>query len=290
IGLIGYPLRHSLSPDFQQAAFDYHRLDIHYETWETPPKMLQAAMARLKQSDVIGANITLPYKEKALNFVDAVDDSIREIGAVNTIINRKGKLQAYNTDVEGFLHSLDIEAKFDPRGKRATILGAGGAARAVCFALLRRDTSLLVIVNRTIERAETLVKLGLNYVARVGKTAEIVFLPCHSSQLREAIQNSHLIVNCTTMGMRHSPGENQSPLVANWIPQNALVYDLVYNPPETTLLREAKKAGASTLSGLAMLVYQGAASFRIWTGREAPLDIMFSAAREGIAQYEAGGI
>ncbi|MBM4453614.1 MAG: shikimate dehydrogenase [Chloroflexi bacterium] len=280
IGLIGYPLRHSLSPDFQQAALDYYHLDVHYEAWETSPKMLRAVVDKLRQPNVIGANVTVPYKEKILDFVDVIDASAREIGAVNTIVSREEELQAHNTDVEGFLRSLDTEAKFDPKGKCATILGAGGAARAVCFALLSQDVGSLVIINRTVERVEALVKKGRDYIARAGKTTEILLMPWHSSRLREAARSSQLIVNCTTVGMWHSLDESQSPLAADWIPQNALVYDLVYNPAETPLLREAKKAGASTLNGLPMLVYQGAASFEIWTGREAPLDIMFAAARK----------
>ena len=208
----------------------------------------------------------------------------KAIGAVNTIVNRQGKLEGYNTDAEGFLRSLNAEASFDPGGKRTIILGAGGAARAVCFALLRKDVGSLAIANRTTERAEALVRAIREHIAGVGKITEILLLPWHSSQLREAARNSQLIVNCTTMGMRYSLNESQSPLATDWIPQNALVYDLVYNPLETPLLREAEKAGASTLNGLPMLVYQGATSFRIWTGREAPLDIMFAAARIGISQ------
>jgi shikimate dehydrogenase len=284
ISLIGYPLKHSLSPSFQQAALDYYHLDIRYETWETLPELLQSAADRLRQPNVMGANVTVPYKKGVLNCVDVVDDMAKTIGAVNTIVNRQGKLEGYNTDAEGFLRGLTAEARFDPGGKQAIILGAGGAARAVCFALLMENVGSLVVTNRTAEHAEALVKAIREYIAGVGKMTEILFLPWHSSQVREATQNSQLIVNCTTIGMRHSFDESQSPLARDWIPQNALVYDLVYNPSETPLLQEAAKSGASTLNGLPMLVYQGATSFKLWTGREAPLDIMFGAVRMGIAQ------
>jgi shikimate dehydrogenase len=153
----------------------------------------------------------------------------------------------------------------------------------VCFALLRTDVGSLVIANRTAERAEALAKAIQEHVSEVGKMTDVSFLPWGSSQLCKAVQNSQLIINCTTMGMRHSLYESQSPLARDWIPQHALIYDLVYNPPETPLLREASKAGASALNGLPMLVYQGAASFELWTTREAPLDIIFDAVRMALS-------
>lgn len=270
VGLIGYPLGHAISPQFQQAAFDYYNLDVRYVLWEVEPARLPEVVGGLRSSAKLGANVTVPHKEAVLPLVDELDDLARRVGAVNTIVNRGGVLAGHNTDAEGFLQALRQERGFEPVGKRAVILGAGGAARAVAFALVEAGVKSLTISNRNPERAERLVSaLGPSAVA----------LPWDEKALARAIAEDDLIVNCTSIGMRHSPTEGQSPLEAKLIPRGALVFDIVYNPLETPLLIEAKKAGARTLGGLSMLVYQGAASFQLWTGREAPLEVMFEAAR-----------
>ena len=182
----------------------------------------------------------------------------------------------------GFLKALREDAKFEPENKRVVVLGAGGAARAVSFALIKEKVSALAISNRNMTRAESLVHSLVGYASDSKLKTEVVALPWQSSELQKALQNCQLIVNCTTLGMKWSPHEEQSPLVADFIPKDALVYDLVYNPSETPLLRMAREAGATTIGGLPMLVYQGAASFELWTGREAPLDIMLSAAQKAL--------
>jgi shikimate dehydrogenase len=280
IGLIGYPLKHSLSPEFQQAALDCCHLDIRYESWETEADKLPSVINQLRQAQNLGANVTVPYKEKVLHFMDEVDNLASMIGAVNTIVNQKGRLIGFNTDVEGFLRGLCDDAKFEPVSKRTLILGAGGAARAVSFALLRGKVSYLAIANRTLARAEILAASLTKYSVAKGMQVELFAVPWQKTKIREIASHCQLIVNCTTMGMRHSALEGQSPLPATSIPEGALVYDLVYNPFETPLLKIAKEAGADILGGLPMLVYQGAASFKLWTGREAPVDIMFKIAKQ----------
>jgi len=287
IGIIGYPLKHSLSPDFQQAALDYCRLDIQYQVWETEAHGLPSAINRLRQVENLGANVTVPYKETVRPLIDEADDLASIIGAVNTIVNRDGKLVGSNTDAEGFLKALHENAKFQPQNKRVVVLGAGGAARAVGFALLQGHVTSLAIANRTLERAQSLAQSLSDYAVYNGIDAETVALPWQNPKLVEAVRHCQLLVNCTTFGMRHSPEEDQSPLATGSIPKDALVYDLVYNPSETPLLRTAKEAGASVLGGLPMLVYQGAASFKLWTGREAPLDIMLASAKQALS--EIGG-
>jgi len=276
IGLIGYPLEHSISPIFQQAALDHYKLDIKYETWDIPPEKLVSVEYRLRHPDVIGANVTLPYKQEMLNIVNKCGDMVSVIGALNTIVNREGILEGYNTDIRGFIRGLREQAKFDPENKKIAIIGAGGAARAVCFALLNEDINTLTLTNRTSENVENLVKSLQSTLAHTTKKTEIHSYEWLSSQFREKLQEVHLIVNCTTMGLKHSLYEGKSPLPPDWIPQNVLVYDLVYNPLETPLLKAAKSVGANVLNGSYMLLYQGAAAFEIWTGREAPLDIMYN--------------
>jgi len=282
IGLIGYPVNHSISPYFQQAALDFYQLDIHYEAWETKPGKLEATMTRLREPQNLGANVTVPYKETVLPLLDEVDELAGLIGAVNTIVKRDDKLVGFNTDARGFIQALSKERHFESESKRVAILGAGGVARAVCFALVQQKANSLVIINRTTARAETLADSLRRYVAQIGLETEVNTLPWQSSTSSKTFNHCHLIVNCTTTGMIYSPQEGQSPLSFEVIPKDVLVYDLVYNPYPTPLLQLALKAGADTLGGLAMLVYQGAASFELWTGRKAPIDIMFGKAREAL--------
>jgi shikimate dehydrogenase len=285
IGLIGYPLKHSISPYFQQAALDYYQLDICYEAWETEPAQLQDIVNNLRKPQNVGANVTTPHKEAVLPLLNEVDDLALSIGAANTIVKKGDRLLGFNSDAYGFIEVLDKEGHFDPEGKRVVILGAGGAARAVGFALVQKNASSLVIINRTFERAQTLADRLASYRTdsssglETAKT-EVAALPWQSLGSHQTFSHCHLIINCTTVGMKHSSQEGQSPLSLEVIPRGVLVYDLVYNPWPTPLLKLAQKAGADILGGLPMLVYQGAASFKLWTGREAPVDIMFSKAKE----------
>lgn len=277
IGLLGYPLKHSISPQFQQAALDYLELGIRYEAWEVVPAELVNRVDKLRSPEILGANVTVPYKETVLPLIDEVDPMAGQIGAVNTIVNRQGRLAGYNTDALGFIRALQEEGGFEPKGKRAVILGAGGVARAAVFVLVREGAASIALVDIVPQRAETLAS-ELKQLSS-GMTA----LRWGDERLSEALHHSDLVVNCTPVGMKHSASEGQSPLEARYISSKALVYDLVYNPEETPLLQEAKRAGASTLGGLPMLVYQGAASLEIWTGKKAPLDIMFEAARRALS-------
>jgi shikimate dehydrogenase len=284
IGVIGYPLKHSVSPDFQQAALDYYKLDVRYEAWEVKAEGLLSTINQLRQPQNLGANITVPYKETTLHLIDEVDDFASLVGAVNTVVNRDGKLIGFNTDAYGFLKALRDDARFEPKNKRVIVLGAGGAARAVGFALLQEKVSSLIIANRTLAKAESLAGSLAKHAANNKMSTEIAAVPWQSSKLTEAVENCQLIVNCTSLGMKSSSYEEESPLASDLIPKDALVYDLVYNPLETPLLRMARGAGAKTIGGLPMLVYQGAASFKMWTGREAPLDIMYSAAKQALTK------
>ena len=285
IGLIGYPVKHSISPYFQQAALNYYQLDIIYELWETKPEMLEPTVVKIKEHKNLGANVTVPYKEAILPLLDEVDELAGLIGAVNTIIKRDDRLLGFNSDAYGFIEALDKEGHFDPEGKRVVILGAGGAARAVGFALVHRNANSLVIISRTFERARALADRLASHITNASSGSEtakikVAALPWQSLGSHETFSRCHLIINCTTMGMKHSSQEGQSPLSLEAIPRGVLVYDLVYNPWPTPLLKLAQKAGADILGGLPMLVYQGAASFKLWTGREAPVDIMLNKAKE----------
>ena len=287
IGLIGYPVKHSISPFFQQAALDYYQLDICYEAWETDPGQLQGIVNSLREPQNIGANVTVPYKEAVLPLLDEVDDLAGSIGAVNTIVRKDDRLLGFNTDAYGFIEVLDKEGQFDPEGKRVLILGAGGVARAVCFALLQRKVASLAITDGVFERASLLAEDLVSDTKGASPSSEgpepdICAFQWENLGSARTLSSCALIVHCTTIGMKDSPQEGQSPLSPEVIPKNVLVYDVVYSPWPTPLLRIAQKAGANILGGLPMLVYQGAASFKLWTGREAPVDIMFDKAKEAL--------
>ena len=288
IGLIGYPLKHSVSPYFQQAALDYYGLDIRYEAWETTPAKLPGIVKNLKEPQNLGANVTVPYKQTVLPLLDGVDDLASSIGAVNTIVKKEDKLVGSNTDAYGFIEALDKERHFDPGGKNVVMLGAGGVARAVSFALLQRKIATLAITDGVFERASVLAEDLVGHsgdASSRSKDSEPSVSAFEWQNLGSArtLAGCDLIVHCTTIGMKDSPQEGRSPLRLEVIPKDVLVYDVVYNPSLTPLLRLAQEAGADTLGGLPMLVYQGAASFKLWLGKEAPVDIMLERAKEMLA-------
>jgi shikimate dehydrogenase len=276
VGLIGNKLSHSISPQFQQAAFDYLGLDIRYEMWETAKDDLSKMVEGMRDASKVGANVTIPHKEAVLPLLDDVDNDARRIGAVNTVVNRGGRLTGYNTDASGFMRALRDDGAFSPRNKRVVLLGAGGAARAVGFALVDAGVRSLIILNRSVERG-----WALAWDLKVSAT-EVVALSWKDGNTLTALGECDLLVNCTSVGMKDGSGEGKSPLGIGLIPKRALVYDVVYNPLETPLLAAAKKAGARTLGGLPMLVYQGAASFELWTGKSAPIDIMMRVAKRAL--------
>jgi shikimate dehydrogenase len=288
IGLIGYPIKHSISPFFQQAALDYYQLDISYKAWETVPSELQDIVNDIRKPQNIGANVTVPYKETVLPLLDEVDDLAGSIGAVNTIVKKDDRLTGFNTDAYGFIEVLDKEGHFDPEGKRVLILGAGGVARAVGFTLVQRKVASLNITDGIFERASALAENLVSYTKGAspglkGLKSDVKAFQWENLSSARTLSNCDLIVHCTTIGMKDSPQEGQSPLRLEVIPRNVLVYDVVYTPWPTPLLKLAQKAGANILGGLPMLVYQGAASFKLWTGKEAPIDIMFNKAKEALA-------
>ena len=283
VGIFGYPLAHSISPAFQQAAFDHYSLPVRYCAWPTHPDGLEAEVGKLRNKEYLGANVTVPHKERVRSYLDRMDPSARAMGAVNTIVRDGHSLVGYNTDAYGFIRSLKERAELEPRGMRVLLLGAGGAARAAAFGLAEEKIAALTIANRTHERVTRLadeVRSSIGQVATISLDADA---------LEAAGNAADLIVNSTSIGMRHGDAETHSPLKAHQIAPGSLVYDMVYNPPETRLLTEARRAGARTLGGLPMLIYQGAAAFERWTGKEAPIEVMFRAGEKALASVPAAG-
>ncbi|PZC47549.1 MAG: shikimate dehydrogenase [Chloroflexi bacterium] len=284
VGLIGHPLDHSISPAFQQAAFDAVGIDARYEAWDLPPEQLEDFIAGLRRPDALGANVTIPYKEAALHHVDRLHETARFVGAINTIVNEGGHLAGYNTDVAGFQAALK-DAGVETRGANVVIWGAGGAARAVAWALIWRGVNGITVINRTPVRAG---RLRHDIAAAItGGKPQGVRLRAYAADHPDAIEALRLcdiVVNCTPIGMQRSaatPDQSapETPFPVDPLSAGALVIDLIANPLQTPLMRQATTAGHRVLGGLPMLVHQGAASFELWTRRAPPMATMNSAAQ-----------
>ena len=280
VGLIGHPVGHSISPRFQQAGFDAIGFDARYEAWDVAPEDLQGHIDSLR-ADALGANVTIPYKEATARHVDSLHQTARFVGAINTIVQLDGLLEGYNTDVTGFQRSLEAEG-FEPAGKHAVIWGAGGAARAVAWALIWRQVDAITIVNRTGVRAgrlrHDLASASASDDVRLRATA------IDSEGAPAALAACDLVVNCTPVGLRGSETESQMPFEVAQLQAGVQVVDLIANPLQTPLVLAAKARGLAAVGGLPMLVYLGAASFELWTRQAAPVDIMFAAAEAAMRQ------
>lgn len=261
IGIIGKNIENSLSPLIHNQIILKYSLNFCYLPFKVTENDLSKAIQGIKALSIRGVNITFPYKEKAIEFLDELEESARRIGAVNTIVNNKGFLTGYNTDVIGFKKSLQEDGEFVIKEKKAVILGAGGAARAVVYALLEEEIEEICIFNRTLEKAK---KIKQNLLSFFPKSRISVFL-LEEEDLKDKIEKAHLLVNATSLGV--PPRVNNTPLPDEKLfHPNLLVYDLIYHPAKTLFLRQAERAGAKIINGLPMLVYQGIESFYLWTG------------------------
>ncbi|ABZ82864.1 shikimate 5-dehydrogenase [Heliomicrobium modesticaldum Ice1] len=279
MALLGYPVKHSFSPAMHNAAFERLGLNWRYSAHAVKPEDLGKAVAGLAALGYRGANVTVPHKEQVVSLLDRVDPSAKRLGAVNTIVMAgDGKTVGYNTDGIGFLHGLRQDG-FAVAGAAALLLGSGGAARAVAFALLDGGVRSLVVVNRTPEKAEAL----LDALRRSG-AAEGAALRAgrwEEAFLRECAKEVDLVVNATASGMGKGEGSIAYPLSPKrWLSPGPFVCDLVYHPPETELLSVARSLGCRCQNGLPMLLHQGAAAFALWTGQEPPLTVMAEALRQ----------
>ncbi len=277
LAIIGDPIEHSISPAIYNATLPAMGIDARYEAWSTPPGKVAAAIERLRSAAMLGMNVTVPHKSAVMPFLDAVDPIAARVGAVNCIAKPDGRLTGHNTDRYGFLRAL-AEAGCDVAGAAAVVVGYGGAARAVASALVEAGATSVTVAGRSAERATAFVEWLRAEAGEVRLSA----YGWRDGAFAAACQGATLIVNCTSVGMRHGDAEGLSPLAADLIPGGAWCYDLVYTPMETPFLSDARRAGAKPIGGLEMLVYQAEASVRLWTGREPPIDIMHKAARNAL--------
>lgn len=261
--LVGYPVEHSMSPAMHNAAFKALGLDAEYRLAPVKPEQLEEFIDKLREDEALGASVTIPHKVEVMRHLDHVDETARAIGAVNTIVHREGRLYGYNTDSTGGVGAL-MEEYGSLEGRNVTILGAGGASRAITYQVSRVDCKVMVL-NRSVERARNLVD-----DLRSQTSAELSYGGL--TQLPGVIDDTDVLINTTSVGM--SPNVSDSPVPEGLLHGGLFVYDVVYNPVKTKLLRDAEAKGAGTLSGVKMLVYQGAEAFRMWTGVEPPVELM----------------
>lgn len=271
-GIFGHPVEHSFSPAMHNVAFNAVGLDYTYVPFPVTPGSLPAAVAAVKALGLAGVNVTIPHKEAVLPLLDEISEEAGLIGAVNTIVNRSGRLYGDNTDGRGFLRSIKEKAGFTPAGKTALILGAGGAARAVAVQLALSGARRLLLANRSEKRAGELAdfiagKSGVNVEVIPWPNKEFDELP------GEALQGADLVVQTTPLGMHPNDSETV-PLPFDRFRPGQVACDLVYNPVETRFLQKAGLAGATVVDGLGMLLYQGVLAFELWTGVSAPVEVM----------------
>lgn len=274
LAVIGNPVDHSMSPVFQNAGIGAAGVDYVYTAFPVLEESLGDAVAGMKAMGICGMNVTIPHKEAVMKYLDYIDKDAEILGAVNTIVNNNGVLTGYNTDVKGFIGGMK-QIGFSPRNKQAVLLGAGGAARAVIWGLIQEKVAGLTIGVRNVSKARPLVEYFSKYI-------KIVLLDWSTPEFDEALVKAQLLVNATPLGMY--PHVAAMPPV-NWdkVSRGILAYDIIYTPAETLFLKTAREHGCQILNGEAMLVGQGAESFRLWTGIELDTGLMAKALRQALA-------
>ncbi len=278
-GLIGDPVEHTMSPVMHNAAFDKLSLDYAYLPFRVKPEELPQAVSGLKALNATGFNVTIPHKVAVIPLLDELDPLAEKIGAVNTVVNDNGVLKGYNTDASGFLQAL-LEREVEPKSMNIVLLGAGGAARAIAY-ILSEWNARLTILNRR-EELDWAKAIAANIRKDLGKDIEVFeLLPAH---LAAALEPADILVNATSVGM--SPNSGISPVPAQLMKSGLVVVDIVYNPVRTKLLQDAAAAGAVTVEGLDMLVWQGALAFEKWTGKKPPFDLMKEVALSELEKNE----
>ncbi len=264
-GIIGDPIEHTMSPAMHNAAFDKLGLDYVFVPFLVKKEGLRQAIDGVRGLNIRGLGVTIPHKVAVMQYLDQVDDLAQKIGAVNILVNDNGILTGYNTDAGGFLRAL-LERGIEPKGKMVAILGAGGASRAISFVLAQRGSDL-IILNRTWDKA---IELAERVSRSFGNKIEA--LPLDKENIAKALGRADIMMNCTNVGMH--PRVKETLVAANQLKSDMIVFDTVYNPIKTQLLKEAEKAGATTISGVEMLVWQGVLAFEMWTRHKAPVEVM----------------
>ncbi len=277
--LIGDPVEHTMSPAIHNAAFSEMGLDYVYVAFGVKAEELGKAIDGMRALNIRGLSVTMPHKVAVPRLLDRLDPLAEKIEAVNTIVNDDGILTGYNTDATGFLQAL-LERGVEPKGKNIAILGAGGASRAVSFILADRGANL-VILNRLLE-----LDWAIELARRISQTfsRDVEALELNRDNLIKALAKADILVNATSVGM--SPDINETPVPSDLLKPGLIVYDIIYNPIKTKLLKDAEAVGAETISGVDMLVWQGVLAFEKWTGHKPPVELMMKEAIKLLEGHE----
>lgn len=262
-GVIGDPIRHSRSPIMLNRAFGEKGINGVYAAFHVTPDKLGQAIAGVRGLGFRGLNVTIPHKVEVMAYLDEVHEGARAAGAVNTIVNDNGRLIGYNTDGIGYVRSLKEEVEPSLSGKTIVVLGAGGAARGIIWALAQEKPKAIVLANRTEEKAK---ELAATFSAELGITAG------SWDSLKDVCVHADVVINTTSVGM--SPNIDAVPIDPSWLKPGTVASDLIYNPLKTAFLQQAESLGCRIHGGLGMFVYQGAYAFEYWTGVSAPVDVM----------------
>jgi shikimate dehydrogenase len=275
-GVIGDPIQHTLSTAMHNAAFEHLKLDLVFVAFRVTPDELENAVRGVRALGIRGLNVTMPHKNSVTEFLEEADPAVKFLRAANTILNQSGRLRGFNTDGVGALRALKQNG-VNLAGKKVLLLGAGGAAKAIAFSLAK-EVDELCILNRDAAKARELAIV----LEPFGK--KIVGNELSPKQIQQELQGSDVLINATSVGM--TPYASESIVKPDWLKPELTVMDIVYNPVETKLIRDAKASGAQVINGVEMLLYQGAASFEIWAGCKAPVDVMRKVALKQISASE----
>lgn len=276
-GIIGDPVGHTISPAMHNAAYKALNIDYVYVPFRVSKEDLPHAVEGLRAFNIRGVNVTIPHKVSIIPLLDEIDEFAQKIGSVNVVVNENGRLAGYNTDAHGFLYAL-LDQGVEPEGQKVAVLGAGGASRSICFALAERGASL-TILNRTPGNA---ARFAVEMSELTGRPIQVLGLT--RDNLSAALDNCNILINTTSVGMY--PHSDATLADHHLIKPHHTVVDIVYNPFRTKLLAEAEKAGARTIGGIDMLIWQGALAFEIWTGKQAPINIMRKDAQRFLKSHE----
>lgn len=263
--LIGNPVEHSLSPIMHTSAFKEIGIDAIYIAARVENKEVKNAVESIRALNFLGANVTIPHKVEVIKYVDEIDPIAKDIGAINTIVNNNGKLFATNTDGLGFIRSIK-EAGINLKGINAVMIGAGGVARAISFNILQEISRLKIADVKKNVTDELVFQLQKKFRDKVSS------FEFNINDLKIALESADMLLNCTPVGMH--PNHNHSPVPKELLKKDLIVFDAIYNPVETLLIKDAKKIGAKTISGIKMFLYQGVEAFELWTKNKAPISLM----------------
>ena len=271
VGVIGNPVKHSLSPVILNAAFREAKINWVYTAFETPEEKLADAIGGIRALGIAGLSVTMPHKAKVCSLLDEISDSAQSLGAVNCIVNDAGNLKGHNTDGDGFLDAVKHDAGLNVAGKKILVIGSGGSARSIIYSLGKAEAREIAVINRTKNKALDALELA----GSVGRYVE-------ENEISKVVSEADLVINATPVGMSDTEGTSSFPLEPNLLTKGQLAVDLIYHPISTSWMEALREREVEVHGGLSMLIFQAAKAFKLWTGKDAPVEAMRKAALDEI--------